>query len=60
MSGKYVRPPCIEYESKFQHSKLEKVKLMQTWDDGTKLKKEMSSIHWGKWHRSLALRGGSI
>ena len=40
MSGKYVRPPCIEYESKFQHSKLEKVKLMQTWDDGTKSKKK--------------------
>ena len=40
MSGKYARPPCIEYESKFQHSKLEKVELMQTWDNGTKSKKK--------------------
>ena len=40
MSGKYARPPCIEYNSKFEHSKLEKIELMQTWDCGTKSKKK--------------------
>ena len=40
MSRKYVRPPCIEYSSKFEQSKLEKVELTQTWDDGTKSKKK--------------------
>ena len=40
MSGTLVREPCIEYASKFKHSKLEKVELLQTWDDGTKTKKK--------------------
>ena len=40
MSGEYVREPCIKHDSKFDHSKLEKVELTQTWDDGTKTKKK--------------------
>ena len=40
MSGTLVREPCIEYTSKFKHSKLEKVELLQSWDDGTKTKKK--------------------
>ena len=41
MSGEYVREPCIKYDSKFEHSKLDKVELIQTWDDGTKTKKKI-------------------
>ena len=40
MSGEYVREPCIKYDSKFEHSKLDKVELVQTWEDGTKTKKK--------------------
>ena len=40
MSGKCARPPCIEYNLKVEHSKLEKIELIQTWDDGTKSKKK--------------------
>ena len=40
MSGEFVREPCIKYDSKFEHSKLDKVELVQTWDDGTKTKKK--------------------
>ena len=35
-----MREPCIKYESKFEHSKLEKIELVQSWDDGTKTKKK--------------------
>ena len=40
MSGEYVREPCIKYDSKFEHTKLEKTEITQTWDDGTKTKKK--------------------
>jgi len=35
-----MKAPCMEYKAKFKHSELEKVKLTQTYDDGsTKTKK---------------------
>ena len=39
MSGTYVREPCILYESKFEHSKMEKAQLQQVFDDGSTKKK---------------------
>ena len=40
MNGSYVRPPCIEYESKFEHDKLKETQLTQTYVDGTTKKKK--------------------
>ena len=40
MSGTYVREPCILYESKFEHSKMEKAQLQQVFDDGSTKKKK--------------------
>eukprot|EP00957_Ditylum_brightwellii_P019401 1463699-Ditylum_brightwellii.AAC.1 len=35
-----LKQPCIEYESTFQHSKLEQVKLTQSYTDGTLMTKK--------------------
>ena len=45
MGGETTRDPCISYDSKFEHSKLEKAQLSQTWDGRTK-KEEIPSIYW--------------
>ena len=40
MSNQYVRKPCMEYKTKFEHNKLERVTLQQDYDDGTYKKKK--------------------
>ena len=45
MNNQYIRKACIEYETKFEHDKLERVTLQQNYEDGSNKKKKCPAFN---------------